>query len=104
MDPSAALHLSLAIIWVSGIVTVGAVILLRPLTKQLGSYLEALSEEKLRDSPRLQEERILELLESFEERIERMEVAGDFHRRLESPSLSGREESTTRNQRSGTGP
>jgi len=79
-------HLSSALIWVAAILTTGGVIVLRPLAKQLGEYLEALVEEKQRLP--LDNERVVELLTGMDERLSRLEDGLAVQRRL-SPSEEG---------------
>jgi hypothetical protein len=84
MDSMSIFHITSAVMWVAGIFTVGGVFLLRPLAKQLGEYLEVLSDEKRRGSPGLGEERVLELLEGFDRRLSQVEDERDFHLQLSS--------------------
>ena len=69
MDSLSVFHLSSALIWVAAILTTGAVIVLRPLAKQLGEYLETLVEEKQRLP--LDDERVMKLLTGMDERLSR---------------------------------
>ena len=86
MDSLSVFHLSSALIWVAAILTTGGVIVLRPLAKQLGEYLEALVEEKQRLP--LDNERVVELLTGMDERLSRLEDGLAVQRRL-SPSEEG---------------
>lgn len=68
-------------------VTVGAVILLRPITKKLGTFLEVLAEERRRalaEKPidRTDTARITAALESLENRLSLLEEHQDFTNRL----------------------
>lgn len=70
-------------------VTTGAVLLLRPITKRLGSYLEVLAEERrqalqrpLPASSPSDSGRMLSLLESMDDRMQRLEDRQDFTDRL----------------------
>jgi hypothetical protein len=68
-------------------VTVGAVILLRPITKKLGTFLEVLAEERRRalaERPidRNDTARITAALESLENRLTLLEEHQDFTNRL----------------------
>jgi hypothetical protein len=68
-------------------VTVGAVILLRPITKRLGSYLEVLAEERRRSLTqqpldRSDTTRLTTALESLENRLAQLEEHQDFTNRL----------------------
>lgn len=71
--------------------TTGAVILLRPITKRLGVYLEVLAEERRQSlqrpapgsAPSLSENtRMIALLESMDDRMQRLEDRQDFTDRL----------------------
>ena len=70
------------------IITTGGVILLRPITKKLGTYLEVLAEERRqalqKASPResVDSARMLSLLESMDDRMQRLEDRQDFTDRL----------------------
>ena len=68
-------------------VTTAAVILLRPITKRLGSYLEVLAEERRRalmSAPldRSDTARIAQSLENLEKRLATVEDQQDFTQRL----------------------
>ena len=59
-------------------VMTGAVILLRPITKRLGNYLEVLAEQK-REAPRpIEDPRVLVALENIERRMARLEERQAF--------------------------
>jgi hypothetical protein len=69
------------------IVTVGAVVLLRPITKRLGAYLEVLAEERRRSltqSPpdKADTARLTSALDSLENRLALLEEHQDFTNRL----------------------
>ena len=61
-------------------ITVGAVILFRPITKRLGSYLEVLAEERRQPvaPPAAPDARVLDALESIERRMARLEERQAF--------------------------
>lgn len=70
--------------------TVGGVILLRPITKRLGEYLEVLIREK-REEPRVEgQEQLRHSLEGLEDRLSLVEEKLEFTERL--LASSGREE------------
>ncbi len=58
----------------------GAVLLLRPITKRLGTYLEALAEERRRanSAPPVEDTRVLQALENIERRMARLEERQAF--------------------------
>jgi len=58
-------------------VVTGAVILLRPITKRLGDYLEALTRARREPEPSI-EPRILETLDRIEERLRLVEERQEF--------------------------
>jgi hypothetical protein len=70
------------------IITTGGVLLLRPITKKLGTYLEVLAEERrqaLQQSsgrPSADSARMLAILESLDDRMEKLEDRQDFTDRL----------------------
>jgi len=78
VDGTAVMFLSSSLVWVVGIVTVGGTFLLRPLVKQLGEYLESLTEEMHIRSSALDQERTLILLEQIDVRVSRLEEMGDL--------------------------
>lgn len=67
------------IVAVTLILTVGGVMLLRPLARRAGDLLEAMAAEK-REPKRLppDTQRVVELLESMNARLERLEERQDF--------------------------
>ncbi|HET9440692.1 MAG TPA: hypothetical protein VFO52_11000 [Longimicrobiales bacterium] len=84
MDPSDVAPLVLGVFF---IVTTAAVILLRPITKRLGSYLEVLAEERRRSLSAIPMERadalrLLTAIENLEKRLEAVEDQQDFTQRL----------------------
>lgn len=72
------------------ILTVGGVILLRPVTKRLGHLLEAIAAEKEQGHPRMEEHlaRIRAHLEAQDDRLSLLEERVEFTERL----VEGREE------------
>ncbi len=73
MDPNfAPMLLGMTIV-----VVTGAVLLLRPISKRLGSYLEALASEKRAPRPLL-EPQIRDTLDRIEERLRLIEERQDF--------------------------
>ena len=69
---------------VTMIVSIGAVILLKPIMRNLGSYLEAKAEERKALGTRTEEdwERLFRNLESLGDRMEALEVRQDFTEKL----------------------
>jgi hypothetical protein len=59
-------------------VMTGAVILLRPITKRLGNYLEVLAEQKREAPPQVEDPRVLVALENIERRMARLEERQAF--------------------------
>lgn len=80
------------IVAITLIVTAGGVAILRPLSKRLGDLLEAIAKEK-REPKRVSDDthRMVELLESLNARLERLEERQDF---TDSLLGSGREGKT----------
>jgi hypothetical protein len=71
------------------IITTGGVLLLRPITKKLGTFLEVLAEERRQAlqksaTPResADQARMLSILETMDERMSRLEDRQDFTDRL----------------------
>jgi hypothetical protein len=69
------------------LVTTAAVILLRPITKRLGSYLEVLAEERRRKLSQLPMDRsdaarLVTAVENLEKRLAQVEEHQDFTQRL----------------------
>jgi hypothetical protein len=71
---------------VTGILTTGAVLILRPISKRLGSYLDAVTQAKLRPQPDADLVRIHELLSSIDGRLNQLEERQDFAEALISAS------------------
>lgn len=75
------------IVMVTGIIMTGLVLVLRPISKRLGVYLEVLAEERRRElaaSPldRRDAERIAQVLEAVDSRLQRIEERQDFTDKL----------------------
>jgi|HigsolmetaAR202D_1030399.scaffolds.fasta_scaffold08354_1 hypothetical protein len=80
------------IISVSFMVTTAAVVLLWPITRRLGAYLEVLVQEK-RSVARLEtNERVEQLLEEVSQRLALLEERVEFAERLRIGSASGARE------------
>lgn len=78
MDPDSIAPMIVA---VTLILTTGGVVLLRPLAKRLGAFLDQATQEKLRGSNPRQaqtEERVLQLLEAMDARMGRLEERVNF--------------------------
>ena len=74
------------IVLVTGILTTGGVLILRPITQRLGSYLDAVTQAKLRPSPDADLARIAEALSSIDGRLNQLEERQDFAEALISAS------------------
>ena len=74
------------IIAVTGILTTGAVLILRPIAKRLGGFLDASTQAKLRPSPDADLARIAEVLSSIDGRLNQLEERQDFAEALISAS------------------
>jgi hypothetical protein len=76
-------------------VTAGGVLVLRPLTKRLGSYLDALAEDRRRAKPveQVPDPRLINALENLDRRLARLEERQDFTDALLSKKEPGRLES-----------
>lgn len=68
------------------ILTTGAVLVLRPISKRLGSYLDAVTESKLRPAAEPDMARLNELLSSIDNRLNQIEERQDFAEALISAS------------------
>jgi len=84
MNPNDVAPLVLGVIF---IVTVGGVILLRPLMKKLGDFLEVLAAERrasLSEKPvdRVEAARIVTLLEQVDQRLSHLEDRAEFTDKL----------------------
>jgi len=74
------------IVFVTAILTTGGVLVLRPISKRLGSYLDAVTQAKLRPSPDADLARIAEVLGSIDGRLNQLEERQDFAEALISAS------------------
>jgi hypothetical protein len=79
-------ELSLTIILVTGILTMGGVLVLRPIAKRLGGFLDAATQAKLRPSADADLARIAEVLSSIDGRLNQLEERQDFAEALISAS------------------
>lgn len=70
------------IVAVTLFLTVGGVLILRPIAKHLGSYLEALTRRQLEGDRRLEVSQLRDILETMEARLQLMEERQDFSERL----------------------
>jgi hypothetical protein len=66
------------VVFLAALVVGGGVALLRPITKRLGAYIEAVTLEKRRPPERSVEPRVIESLERIEERLHLLEERQDF--------------------------
>lgn len=64
------------------ILTVGGVLLLRPIARHLGAYLEELTKEKARGQGAREVEHLRTILESMDQRLALMEERQEFTDRL----------------------
>ncbi len=62
--------------------TVGGVLILRPISKHLGAYLEALTRQQLESGGREDLHQIRDLLETMNQRLHLIEERQDFSERL----------------------
>ena len=62
--------------------TVGGVLVLRPISKHLGAYLEALTRQQLEPGNREELHQIREALDTMNQRLHLMEERQDFSERL----------------------
>ncbi len=74
------------VVMVTGIVTTGAVLILRPISRRLGTLLEAMTRERLRaaNTDPNESARIRELLTSIDGRLTQLEERQDFAEALMS--------------------
>jgi hypothetical protein len=75
------------VVGVTFFIITGLVILLRPISKKLGAYLEVLAEERRRslsEQPvsRVESERIVQVLEGLDNRLARLDERQEFTDRL----------------------
>jgi len=74
------------IIMVTGILTTGGVLVLRPIARRLGGYLDAVTQAKLRPNPNEDLARIHDVLSSIDGRLNQLEERQDFAEALISAS------------------
>ena len=74
------------IVMVTGILTTGAVLILRPIAKRLGGYLDAATQARLRPAPDADLARIHDVLSSIDGRLNQLEERQDFAEALISAS------------------
>ncbi|HEX6909224.1 MAG TPA: hypothetical protein VF142_02465 [Longimicrobium sp.] len=74
------------VVLVTGILTTGAVLILRPIATRLGSYLDAATQARLRPSADADLARIHEVLSSIDGRLNQLEERQDFAEALISAS------------------
>jgi hypothetical protein len=73
--------LAMTIVSVTGIVTTGAVLVLRPISKRLGGLLDAMAQQRLRPAPPpppSDMSQIRDLLTGIDQRLSLMEERQDF--------------------------
>lgn len=68
------------------ILTTGGVLVLRPIAKRLGGFLDAMTQAKLRPSPEADLVRIHDVLTSIDGRLNQLEERQDFAEALISAS------------------
>jgi hypothetical protein len=68
------------------ILTTGGVLILRPISKRLGSYLDAVTAARLRPAPEADLARIHDVLSSIDGRLNQIEERQDFAEALISAS------------------
>jgi len=84
MDPNDVAPMVMAVTF---FVVTGLVILLRPISKKLGAYLEVLAEERRRSlgeqpATRLESEQLARVIERLDDRLARLEERQEFTDRL----------------------
>ena len=62
--------------------TIGGVLILRPISKHLGAYLESLTRQQLEGSRSTEMLQLRELMETMDRRLQLMEERQDFSDRL----------------------
>jgi hypothetical protein len=68
------------------ILTTGGVLILRPIAKRLGSFLDAMTQARLRATPEADMARIHDMLSSIDGRLNQIEERQDFAEALISAS------------------
>lgn len=74
------------IVFCTAILTTGGVLILRPISRRLGSYLDAVTAAKLRPTPEADLARIHDVLSSIDGRLNQIEERQDFAEALISAS------------------
>lgn len=68
------------------ILTTGGVLILRPISRRLGTYLDAVTQAKMRPAPEAELARIHDVLSSIDGRLNQIEERQDFAEALISAS------------------
>jgi hypothetical protein len=74
------------IVFCTLIVTTGGVLILRPISKRLGSYLDAATQARMKSTPESEMARIHDALNSIDGRLNQIEERQDFAEALISAS------------------
>ncbi|HEY0019840.1 MAG TPA: hypothetical protein VGC13_26305 [Longimicrobium sp.] len=74
------------IVFCTLILTTGGVLILRPISKRLGSYLDAATQARLKATPEADMARIHDVLSSIDGRLNQIEERQDFAEALISAS------------------
>jgi hypothetical protein len=74
------------IVFCTLIVTTGGVLILRPISRRLGSYLDAATQARLKSTPESEMARIHDVLNSIDGRLNQIEERQDFAEALISAS------------------
>lgn len=82
MDPIIVENIVMAVIMVTLSLTVGGVLVLRPIAKRVGDLLEVMTRERLDPSRNKQMEHVGDLLETINSRISLIEERQEFTDRL----------------------
>jgi hypothetical protein len=92
MNPNDVAPMVMAVVM---FLTVGGVLVLRPISKRLGAYLEMLVDERRRaaPAPQVPDERLVSALENLDRRLARLEERQDFTDALLRNKEPGRLES-----------
>lgn len=70
--------LAMMIVLCTLILTTGGVLILRPISKRLGVFLDAVTQAKLRATPEVELTRIREVLSSIDGRLDQIKERQDF--------------------------
>ncbi len=90
MDPIIVEQIVLAIVTVTLFLTVGGVLVLRPIAKRIGDLLEVMTRERLDPSRTKEMEHVRDLLETVNSRMSLMEERQEFTDRLLESGKRGR--------------